>query len=433
MRNSVWRIFSPRWLAAFSLISFVGGCYNEASTKEFVCSVETCPQNSSCLDNQCVCDEGWIPDGQGGCAQCLDGEERTGETACGPNGNGRRIEECISGAWALTDNCEGQAECLIGSEREEACGPNGAGRRTQVCDASGTWGPWSDCQGVDECENGATASGEDSCGIFLEGRILVDCINGQWEATETCSHEEMCADLASHYQTNETAPTEPPFWGTIFTTSELLDSNDPTSYDSLSYVGQGERIMYDRRVANWVTETPHLFNVQFGAAKQIEFQVNPEFTREEAEREVVTYAGPIGRIPGFLLRDVQTVWIHRGNNAFGGGNNNLLIHTEQGESYQSSGILEETFIHEATHTSVDQEHQDAPLWVLAQEMDGAWISHYAQDYPQREDLAESMLLYLAAVYWKELISDELYETIVTTIPNRIRYFQCQGFTSALLD
>ena len=64
---------------------------------------------------------------------------------------------------------------------------------------------------------------------------------------------------------------------------------------------------------------------------------------------------------------------------FGGGNNNLLIHTGQGAQYEASGILEETFVHEAAHTSLDAVHASSAGWIAAQQADPNFISTYARD------------------------------------------------------
>jgi hypothetical protein len=59
-------------------------------------------------------------------------------------------------------------------------------------------------------------------------------------------------------------------------------------------------------------------------------------------------------------------------------------------------------------------------------MDEGFISKYAEDNPEREDLAETMLLYLAYRFWPERITQETFETIESTIPNRIMYLDCQS-------
>ena len=45
--------------------------------------------------------------------------------------------------------------------------------------------------------------------------------------------------------------------------------------------------------------------------------------------------------------------MHDGVFGFGGGNDDLLIHTGQGDAYIADGNLDETFLHEACHTSLD--------------------------------------------------------------------------------
>ncbi len=186
--------------------------------------------------------------------------------------------------------------------------------------------------------------------------------------------------------------------------------------------------MYDRRVSAFITLNAFLFNATFDDGLAAEIQVNPEFgDSTEAGIEANKYATAIGRLPTVLRKDVQTVWIHKGNQPFGGGNNNLLIHTEQGDAYVAAGILEETFVHEAAHTSLDAQHASASGWLAAQSADPEFISTYARDNPTSEDIAESFLTWLAVRHRRGRISDSLANTITSTIPNRLTYFDNQNF------
>jgi len=228
---------------------------------------------------------------------------------------------------------------------------------------------------------------------------------------------------------NEAQPpvsTSPPFGGTIFLDPDIITVTDPTSFQTLTSNGQGPRTMFDRRVDNWITADAYLFLVTYDDGLKMEVQVNPEFESSAlAEVEAEKYAIAIGRLPTSLRQDVQTVWIHKGVNLFGGGNNNILIHIGQADLYENDGILEETLVHEAAHTSLDATHANAPGWVDAQQADPAFISTYAQDNPTREDIAETFLLYLAVKYRSDRISDSLKETITNTMPNRIKYLDNQ--------
>jgi len=216
----------------------------------------------------------------------------------------------------------------------------------------------------------------------------------------------------------------PPFWGTIFIDPDIVTPSDPTAFLELAYTGQESRVMYDRRANDWITVDAFLYNADFDDGLSIEIQVNPEFgDPETAEVEAVKYAPVIGQLSTALRKDVQTVWIHKGINPFGGGNNNLLIHTGQADEYIRDGILEETFIHEASHTSLDAYHAGAPGWLKAQDDDPTFISEYAKDNPTREDIAESYLTYFAIKYRSDRISVGLADTILSAIPNRINYFE----------
>ena len=122
--------------------------------------------------------------------------------------------------------------------------------------------------------------------------------------------------------------------------------------------------MFDRRVNDFITINAHLFNASFDDGLSAEIQVNPEFgSKDDALQEAEKYAVVIGRLPTALRSRVETGWIHKGTEPFGGGNNNLLIHTGQGDLYIADGILEETFVHEGAHTSLDPDHAAAPAWL----------------------------------------------------------------------
>jgi hypothetical protein len=214
---------------------------------------------------------------------------------------------------------------------------------------------------------------------------------------------------------NNNAPDEipeeeinPPFSGTIFIDPNIITSSDSSTFISIDSSATGKRTMFDRRVDGWITVEAFLFYARFTDKAVIEVQVNPEFeTLELAQEQALKYAKEIGRLPGVLKKDVETVWIHKGKELFGGGNNNLLIHTEQALEYIQEGILEETLVHEASHTSLDEEHARSAGWINAQNADPTFISSYAQSNKIREDIAESFLTFLALEYRSERIPEQL--------------------------
>lgn len=182
--------------------------------------------------------------------------------------------------------------------------------------------------------------------------------------------------------------------------------------------------MFDRRDASFADRGAWCFDTIFSdETKTVEIQVNRnDFTESTALSYAQFYGEAIGRIPKFLRRDLQTVWIHDGNDGFGGGNNNLLIHTGQGESYIRDGILDETFIHESTHTSLDSYLYGTTEWNDAVAADGIFISDYARDNPQREDASETSLVWFATRYTPESFSDEELLSWEANMGNRFKVF-----------
>ncbi len=218
----------------------------------------------------------------------------------------------------------------------------------------------------------------------------------------------------------------PPYSGTVFIDPDIITAADPTAFLSVAYTGQGSRSMFDRRVAKWVTVNAYLFNASYSDGLSLEVQVNPEFgSSSAAQVEAQKYARVIGQLPKALRTGIKMLWIHKGMELFGGGNDSILIHTNQAAAYGDT--LEEAIIHEAAHTSLDAVHASAAQWLNAQTADAGYISTYARDNPTREDIAESFLPYLAVKYKRDRISETDKNKILQAIPNRINYFNQQSF------
>ena len=150
------------------------------------------------------------------------------------------------------------------------------------------------------------------------------------------------ADDGPSVRSKDQATEQPPFAGTLFIHPDIVTDSDPTTFESINYQGRSLRTMFDRRKDAWIRAYPYLFDASYQDGLRIEVQVNPEFEgRDKAQAEALKYARMIGQLPTLLRVDVETVWIHRGNNSLGGGNNNLLIHTGHADSLAQRELLEE--------------------------------------------------------------------------------------------
>jgi hypothetical protein len=225
------------------------------------------------------------------------------------------------------------------------------------------------------------------------------------------------------------AAAVPPFDGTVFIDPDVITPADPTTLAGLLDAGQGQRQMFDRRINAFATYNAFLFVAQYADAPPIEIQVNPEYGDVDAARQAAAmYAPIIGRLPRALRTGVETVWIHKGDFAFGGGNSNLLIHTGALEdSYLDLGVLEEVLAHEASHTSLDPAVAGDAAWLAAQQADGEFISTYARDNAAREDVAESFVPFFAVACHRDRLESGVADVIENTIPARFAYFAAQGY------
>ncbi len=214
-----------------------------------------------------------------------------------------------------------------------------------------------------------------------------------------------------------------PYGGTIFVDPDIIVGSDSSTFVSATYSGQGLKTVFDRRVNSWTTINAFLFEVVWNDGLSTQAVVNPEFSSIElAKVEAEKYGWHIGQLPHCLRLDVNEIWIHKGVELFGGGNYSILIHTGQSVFYENDGILEETLVHEASHTSLDAIHAESVGWIEAQNLDVEFISDYAKQYPVREDIAESFLMWLAVRYRQNRISTADFNIITETIPNRLNYF-----------
>jgi hypothetical protein len=226
---------------------------------------------------------------------------------------------------------------------------------------------------------------------------------------------------------------DPPLSGTAFIDPDIITSADRTTLKSIRYAGRGKRSMFDRRKDRYVVKNAFLFTAGFSDRLKVEVQVNPEFgSRAKALAEARRYATVLGRMPRVLRVAVKELVIHKGKRLFGGGTTHVLIHTGQAAEYERDGVLEEIIAHEAAHTALDPKHLGSSGWRAAVRADPTFISTYARDNPDREDVAESFVPWLALRYRRDRLDPETVTTIEQTIPNRLAYFDRQRFKVAPL-
>ncbi|MGR3811345.1 PKD domain-containing protein [Jiulongibacter sp. NS-SX5] len=219
----------------------------------------------------------------------------------------------------------------------------------------------------------------------------------------------------------------PPYSGTIFIEPEIIIDEDPTTFLSVTYVGMERVSLFDRRAENFFHDVEvFVYTADYEKDQAVKVYVNSEFTRAQADEHARSYASQMGQLPSFLLKPITELHINDGNHPWSGSRGLMLVHTQQGESYASQGIVAETLLHEASHASL-QDLNVSTEYLEVMDQDPTHLSTYARDNLYGEDLAETILLYLAYRYRPDRLKEDEKYNISRLIPNRLQLLDKQGF------
>ncbi|MEO1324738.1 MAG: hypothetical protein AAFV59_17225, partial [Pseudomonadota bacterium] len=89
------------------------------------------------------------------------------------------------------------------------------------------------------------------------------------------------------------------------------------------------------------------------------------------------------------------------------------------------GAVEEVMAHEAVHATLDVPYLRSLNWFQTQKADVNFVTQYAREFPETEDLAESYGAYLIVKNASRNPSD-VVQTIQNGMPERIVFFQSLG-------
>lgn len=216
----------------------------------------------------------------------------------------------------------------------------------------------------------------------------------------------------------------PPYDSTADTVFDIIRSDDLSTFRCLEYIGQDDRQIWDKRVDGEPVVNAFLFLADYTDGTAIEIAVNPEFaTVDDAHKEAMRYAVPLGQLPFVLRAGVKRFSIHGGDKAFHAGTAQIVVYAQKASLRIEQNHLEESLFHEAVHASLDDEHREAPAWKEAQRADGRFLTSYGQSRPEREDLAETALFAFALLRFPDRFPPVDSETVMKTVPHRFAYIK----------
>lgn len=222
-----------------------------------------------------------------------------------------------------------------------------------------------------------------------------------------------------------------PFNNTVYLEPDVITADDPNAFRQIHLVGQATAEEYSHDCdENYAGDRFYLFNATYTRGQVVEFFIDNRFGHPRRARDIAQIYAPIlGQIPYVLRRGVDVVIIRSKHENWCATTGQIEIEHAGYREELADGALEESMLHETVHASLDDDHAGSAGWLNAQRRDAGFISDYAEDAPDDEDLAESFTAYYGALRGRLSVTDAL--ELEEAIPARLAYLQKHFPISAL--
>ena len=100
----------------------------------------------------------------------------------------------------------------------------------------------------------------------------------------------------------------------------------------------------------------------------------------------------------------------------------FVLYSENVKKRIRSHDIEETIFHESVHATLDDDYLGNADWIEAQKSDGAYVTRYAAERPDKEDMAESALFAYTILYHPGRLPEDVERQVKALMPNRLAYF-----------
>ena len=214
---------------------------------------------------------------------------------------------------------------------------------------------------------------------------------------------------------------DPPYAGTVYVDPDWITPDDPSTFSAATPSGRMAVQMYDRRIPDWTTVDARSFILNFAEGATVMAHINPEFSSSTSESLAEKWGYVLGQLPIGLIGKLGELHIQGGDELMGGNGftdpTHVLVHEEHAARNLTNGWAEEEILHELAH-AVFQPMQTSANWIAAQNTDPCYISNYARDYPDREDIAETLAPYLMMKFRPDRVSAEDADSISKCIAAR---------------
>lgn len=207
---------------------------------------------------------------------------------------------------------------------------------------------------------------------------------------------------------------------------DFIRSFDQGSEGVLKYQGTGRREMPDKRNNILNTDGVYTFNVEYEDGSSVGIWVHPDIRSMKLATEFATnIINPIGKLHPIMREKLDHIVVHNGDEtAFAESDAQFFVlYSDNIATRITNNDLEETVFHEAVHATLDNQYAQSEAWKTAVTKDNAYITDYAANNPNKEDLAESALFAWAVLIHPGRLPASVEQSVKALIPNRIAFFK----------
>lgn len=213
----------------------------------------------------------------------------------------------------------------------------------------------------------------------------------------------------------------------VGTDFDFITETDPNTFMCLEYEGFKQYEMPDKRYEGGeLFQDAYIFNAYFSDGSKVDIALSKGFgSKDAALKDAMRYTSRIGKLPTLYRSQLDHIVVHKGGEdttAFA-DNGFFVIYSDNATKRISTHDLEETFFHESTHATIQDDYNDASTWTSAQTKDDDFITEYAQNDKEGEDMAESALFAYTLIHHPDRFPVSDKSKIENTIPNRIAFFK----------
>lgn len=223
------------------------------------------------------------------------------------------------------------------------------------------------------------------------------------------------------------ALTDPLFPNSVVSNNlDFIREDEPGANFCLRYEGSSRAEMADKRHDILFADDVLIFNAIFDGGKSVGIWVHPDVgDKAEAEKLIDPVVRAVARLPEPMRNLLSHIVIHEGNDtAFAEDLGRFFaMYSENIQSRIATNDISETVFHESVHATLDVPHASSAEWIAAQQADGQFVTEYAAEYPEGEDMAESALFAWAMLKYPGRLPPEVESKVAALMPNRLAYFE----------